>query len=125
MEPHRHVECSAPERRPALLGATTSLPFHYNDGWFFSVGAEYQWNDRLTVRAGIGYEISPVTDDVRMPLLPDNDRMWFSVGATWQVCKTLHFDFAYSHLFVQDTSINITPARAIRGSTERSPMSAT
>ena len=65
----------------------SAFPFQYKDGWFFSGGAEYNWTDRLTVRGGIGYEISPVTDQVRMPLVPDNDRFWASVGATWQVFK--------------------------------------
>jgi long-chain fatty acid transport protein len=87
---------------------STTLPFQYQDGWLFSVGAEYQWNDRLAVRGGVGYEISPITDDVRIPLLPDNDRTWLSVGATYKVTNALSLDFAYSHLFVKDTSIDIS-----------------
>src|ERR1700742_516043 len=59
-----------------IAGQNVTLPFNFKDGWFFSLGAEYQWTERLAVRAGIGYEISPVTDDVRIPLLPDNDRTW-------------------------------------------------
>jgi long-chain fatty acid transport protein len=86
----------------------TTLPFQYKDGWLFSVGAEYQWTDQLKVRGGVGYEISPITDDVRIPLLPDNDRLWLSAGATYQYTKKLSFDFAYSHLFVRSASINIS-----------------
>ena len=85
-----------------ILGFPVTFPFQYKDGWFFSGGAEYKWTDRLTVRGGIGYEISPVTDQVRMPLIPDNDRFWASVGATWQVFRGLHFDLAYSHIWVKD-----------------------
>lgn len=91
-----------------IAGSPVTLPFQYQDGWFFSAGAEYQWNDRLTLRSGIGYEISPITDQVRTPRVPDNDRFWLSVGATWQVFKGLHFDLAYSHLFVKDPTINIS-----------------
>jgi long-chain fatty acid transport protein len=91
-----------------VLGVPQSIPFQYRDGWFFSGGAEYVWTDRLTVRAGAGYEISPVTDQVRTPLVPDNNRVWASVGASWKVFKGLHFDLAYSHIWVQDTSINIS-----------------
>ena len=36
-----------------------TLPFQFEDGWFFSVGAEYQWTDRLAVRGGIAWEKSP------------------------------------------------------------------
>ncbi|MGE5166912.1 MAG: OmpP1/FadL family transporter [Sphingobacteriales bacterium] len=86
------------------------LPFQYEDGWFFSLGAEYMWNKQLTLRGGVGYEKSPITDDVRMPLVPDNDRTWLSVGATYQWNERISLDFAYSHLFVKSTSINITAA---------------
>lgn len=102
-----------PNGAPATLlagagGGNVTLPFQYRDGWFFSGGAEYLWNDRLTLRTGLGYEISPIDDQVRTPRLPDNDRFWASIGATWQVFKGLHFDLAYSHLWVKDPSINIS-----------------
>jgi long-chain fatty acid transport protein len=90
-----------------VLGTASSIKFQYRDGWFFSGGAEYIWTDRMTVRGGIGYEISPVTDQVRTPVVPDNDRFWASVGATWQVIKGVHFDVAYSHVWVRDPAINL------------------
>ncbi len=91
-------------------GGAVTIPFQYRDGWFFSGGAEYIWTDRLTVRGGIGYEISPVTDQVRIPTIPDNDRFWGSIGASWLVFKGVHFDLAYSHIWVKDTPINISAA---------------
>ena len=93
-----------------VLLAPVTLPFQYDDGWFFSLGAEYQWNERLALRAGVGYEKSPITDLVRTPRLPDNDRTWVSVGASYNVTKKLALDFAYSHLFVKSTPINISAA---------------
>lgn len=91
-------------------GSAVTLPFQYDDGWFFSIGSEYKWSDRLTLRSGVGYEISPITDQVRTPRLPDNDRFWLSVGASWEVWKGFSFDVAYSHLWVKDPNINITAA---------------
>jgi long-chain fatty acid transport protein len=85
-----------------------ALPFQFKDGWLYAVGAEYKWNDRLTLRSGIAYENSPVTDQVRMPVVPDSDRFWLSVGATYIVTSKLAFDFAYSHVWVRDASINIS-----------------
>jgi long-chain fatty acid transport protein len=90
-------------------GGAVTIPFQYRDGWFFSGGVEYIWSDQLTVRGGVGYEISPVTDQVRVPIVPDNNRVWGSIGATWQVMRGMHFDVAYSHIWVQDPNINITP----------------
>jgi long-chain fatty acid transport protein len=88
--------------------AAATVPFQYKDGWFFALGGEYQWSDRLTVRAGAAYEISPIDDRVRIPLIPDNNRVWASIGASWQVFRGFSFDLAYSHVWVQDPSINIT-----------------
>jgi long-chain fatty acid transport protein len=99
---------TTPSGVATINAVPVAFPFQYKDGWFFSGGAEYKWTDRLTVRGGIGYEISPVVDQVRMPLVPDNDRFWASVGATWQVFRGLHFDLAYSHIWVRDPSINIS-----------------
>ncbi len=43
-----------------LLSASPYLPLDYDDGWFFSLGGEYQVNTAWKVRAGLGYEIAPI-----------------------------------------------------------------
>ena len=91
-------------------GGPVTLPFQYRDGWFFSLGAEYQWNSQLALRGGIGFERTPISDQVRTPRLPDNDRTWLSIGATYQLTPKMSFDFAYSHLFVKSTPIDISLA---------------
>ncbi len=105
------VSVLQPNGAPAIAGGSlVTLPFQYQDGWFFSGGAEYQWNPQLALRSGIGFERSPVTDQVRMPLVPDNDRIWLSAGATYQYSNKISLDLAYSHVFLKSTSINITAA---------------
>lgn len=104
-----------PNGLPATIfnGVTSvpvTIPFEYKDGWLFSLGAQYQWNDRLTVRGGVGYEKSPITDSVRVPVVSDNDRTWLSVGASYQLTPSISADFAYSHLFVKSTPIDLTSA---------------
>jgi long-chain fatty acid transport protein len=98
-----------PSGAPALVGGRpVSLPFQYDDGWFFSVGAEYKWNDRLALRGGIGFEKSPITDQVRTPRLPDNDRLWLAIGASYQLTPRISLDAGYTHIFVKDTPIDIS-----------------
>ena len=105
------INLASPSGGPATIGnVPVTLPVQWRDGWFFSGGAEYQWTERLAVRAGGGYEISPTTDQVRIPLLPDNDRIWASVGASWQVWKGFSFDLAYTHIWVKDGPINVSAA---------------
>jgi long-chain fatty acid transport protein len=90
-----------------VLGRPVGVHFEYRDGWFASVGAEYKWSEALTLRGGVGFERSPISDDVRIPLVPDNDRTWAAIGATWNVTPQIALDFAYSHIFVKDTSIAV------------------
>lgn len=81
------------------------LPFGYSDGWFFSLGGEYKWNDKLTLRAGVGYEISPVKDAVRRVSLPDNDRLWLSTGFTYNVSDRWSVNASYSFLHIKKAPI--------------------
>lgn len=91
-----------PNGSAALLrtGAPFQLPFQYSDGWFYSLGGEYKLDPAWTVRAGIAFEKSPITDGVRTARLPDNDRMWYSVGASYKPSsfKGLTFDLGYSFI---------------------------
>jgi long-chain fatty acid transport protein len=68
---------------PRLPG---DIAIQYKDGWFFSGGAEYKWTDRLTVRAASVMK-SRQSRIKSGALIPDNDRFWASVGATWQVFR--------------------------------------
>ena len=73
--------------------------YHWKDSWLFTVGADYDINDEFTVRGGVGYEISPVDDDkYRSATIPDTDRLWLSLGATWHASKNLQGDFGIAYL---------------------------
>lgn len=84
-----------------------NLPFGYDDGWYFSAGVEYDYSDALTLRTGVGYELSPVSNAVRSYQLPDNDRLWLSAGMSYEASEKLSFDAGYSYLTVKDTPINV------------------
>ncbi len=88
-----------------------TLDFEWEDGWYFAVGGEYDYSDTLTLRAGFGYEISPIREpSQRLVQLPDNDRYWLSAGASYEVgdlfglMKDAKIDLAYTHIFVEDGS---------------------
>lgn len=83
------------------------FPLDYDDGWFFSGGVEYVWKPGTTLRAGLGYELSPISDEVRNVSLPDNDRIWLSFGASTKLTSNITIDLAYTHLFVKDSPITV------------------
>ncbi|HZH09702.1 MAG TPA: outer membrane protein transport protein [Microvirga sp.] len=87
----------------------TDLPLNYNDGYFYSLGFDYKLNNQWTVRAGLAYEESPIDTDIRSTRLPDNDRIWASIGASYQWNDKLSVDFAYTHIFSKETEVRITP----------------
>lgn len=97
-------------------GTCEVLNLNYRDGWYFSVGGEYAYNPLLTLRAGVGYEISPIKDSTRDILLPDSNRVFLSVGATYKHSAQLSLDIGYSHLFLDDASFCIANA-ALNGGT--------
>lgn len=92
-------------------GPITSLALRFRDGHHVSVGGEYDINARWTVRAGVGYEWSPVTDQDRSTALPDNNRIWASIGTSYRWNEKLTVDLAYLHGFIEDAPINIVPGR--------------
>ena len=101
-------------QEPAVIGPAGLLDrivLNYKDGYFYSAGAEYDVTDRWTVRAGLAYEDSPITTANRTPRLPDNDRIWASLGASYKWSDKLTFDLAYTHIFVDDSKIDIGPGR--------------
>jgi long-chain fatty acid transport protein len=90
--------------------AGSELALNYEDGWFFSIGGEYKYNANLALRAGVGYEIAPTQDEDRSMRLPDADRIWASIGASYNWNERLSVDFGYSHLFVDDGPVDETTA---------------
>jgi long-chain fatty acid transport protein len=93
-------------------GPVTALPLKFRDGHYVSAGGEYDLNAQWTVRAGTAYEWSPVTERDRSTALPDADRVWASVGASYRWNEKLTIDVAYSHAFIDEARINIVPGKA-------------
>lgn len=105
---------------PIRGAALPALPFEYKDGWFFSGGLEYAYSPDLTLRTGVGYEKSPITNKTRNVRIPDDDRWWLSAGGTYNVNEKLTFDLGYSYVFVPGKSkIDINP-----GDDDASPIQA-
>jgi long-chain fatty acid transport protein len=92
-----------------------AIPANWSDGWFFSLGAEHDYSNGLTLRTGLGYEISPVDDPTkRISGVPDSDRIWASIGASYKWTETTTLDFAYTHVFLKDASIDRLSTQNLR-----------
>lgn len=88
-------------------GASAALDANWEDGWLYALGGEYDYSNKLSLRAGIAYEHSPIQDDTsRLIQLPDNNRIWASIGATYNWSETTKINVAYSHVWVEDGDID-------------------
>lgn len=93
----------------------TSLNFQYDDAWFFSLGAEYKYSNALTLRAGVGYELSAVNDRNRTIFISDNDRLWLSAGASYQLTDKIKLDLGYTYIDVKKAKVNYDGAHPQQG----------
>lgn len=85
---------------------TTSSPQNYTDSMSIAAGGEYDFSERLTLRAGSMWDESPVGDIFRSTRVPDGDRIWASAGATYRLSGHMAVNLAYSHVFVASEPVN-------------------
>jgi len=91
----------------ALRAPATVEELRWDDTWRLGIGLNYYHNDRWTFRLGTAYDESPVSSTTfATARLPDADRVWTSVGASYAFNDRMKFDVGYSHLFVDDSRIN-------------------
>jgi long-chain fatty acid transport protein len=94
----------------------------WRDTTFVSVGGTWRFNQDWTFRAGLAYDQSAVDDAHRTPRIPDNDRKWVSLGASYAISKKAAIDVGFSRLFISDGKIMLssgsspTDPNATRGS---------
>ncbi|MBP3438182.1 MAG: transporter [Sutterella sp.] len=80
-------------------GQVKTLQNQWKDAYLGSVGADYRLNDEWTIRAGIGYETTPISNPRnRTAVIPDVDRWWFAVGSSYKPMKNLQADVSLALL---------------------------
>ena len=92
----------------ATSGADSYVNEDWKDTYFVSFGATYKPAERWKLQSDIGYDMSPVPEAHRTARIPDQDRLWLSVGAGYQLTPNLALNGAYTHIFVKDAQINET-----------------
>lgn len=81
---------------------------NWDDTWAFSVGANYALNQRWLLRAGLGYDQTPVPDSShRTPRVPDSDRRWLTFGATYTPTPEWGITAGYMHIFASDVGMDL------------------
>jgi len=73
-----------------------------------NIGVGYFYSDKWTFRAGYMFDESLTSDRFRTPRIPDEDRNWFALGASYKYNDNLQLDLGYTYIVVDDADINIT-----------------
>ncbi|WP_280550073.1 OmpP1/FadL family transporter [Halomonas sp. 11-S5] len=88
-------------------GTNSPTTENWEDTWAFSVGANYALTPQWLLRAGLGLDESPVPSaEFRTPRVPDADRQWATLGATWMPTPELGVTAGYMHVFADDGDID-------------------
>jgi len=102
--------------------ANVGEEFNWKDSMGYSVGVSHALDDKLTVRAGLGYDNTPVAPADRGVRLPSGDRRVVSVGAGYALTPNQVIDVSYMYLDEEradvdrPTVIGVLPQPAYRAS---------
>lgn len=84
-------------------------PENWKDSTTLSIGLAYRMNDRVTLRAGYSSDESPVPGvEFRTPRIPDSDRDWLTLGATFKPKDNMTVDIGYAYLTSDAGELNNT-----------------
>ena len=102
-----------------LLNGEKKSYYKYHNSWTLTGGVDYYYCKNLTFRFGGGWDESPAHDSARRTIrIPDNDRWWMSVGASYMK-NNWQIDVGYAHMIgrtakaLEDTGVGgFQPVRA-------------
>lgn len=89
------------------LRAASVTEENWQDSWFTAIGVEYKANDKWTLRTGVAYDSAPTPNEDRTPRIPDSDRIWGSVGATYKFNEKYSVSAAYTHIWAKEGKVDL------------------
>ena len=85
----------------APTGGEKKSYYKYKNSWTLTGGVDYYYCKNLTFRFGGGWDESPAHDSTRRTIrIPDNDRFWVSVGASYMK-NNWQLDVGYAHMMAR------------------------
>ncbi|MBR0572782.1 MULTISPECIES: porin [Pasteurellaceae] len=70
----------------------------FSDNNRYAIGLTYKAMEKLTLRAGIAYEQS-ASRKIPSISIPDTNRTWYSIGATYKFTPNLSTDIGYAYVY--------------------------
>jgi len=96
------------EQSIPIIGITTmTYEKDWRDTWTGNIGAQYQLNDSVSLRAGYLYGGNPVPDKTFEPSIPDSNTHIFTIG-TGLKSHRMKIDLAYAYQMLESREKNNT-----------------
>lgn len=96
-----------------------NVPQNFRVAHSYRIGMNYKLYQRLTLHAGYAQENGVVGDDLRIPILPDNDRRFYGLGASFTPSRDTTLSVGYQLLDVDAGEVGnndqITPREVSGG----------
>ena len=81
-----------------------TVRFDYKDTWLYKIGADYEMNPNISIRAGYAYIENPVPNQTLSPANPDADQHSMSIGLGYKR-NQWHLDFFYMYEIFKRRSV--------------------
>lgn len=87
-----------------VKSANGPFPFieKYKDSWMVSLGAVYRWDADWTLRGGVGWDQTPISDAFRGVGVPDTDRYMLGMGFGYRLNDKTSVDGAFAHYIASE-----------------------
>lgn len=91
---------------------------NYKNSSTYRLGLQYVSSPKLTLRAGVYYDETPVSDGYFAPETPRTDSLGFTTGLSYKISDQFELDFSgfYLHFDEEDNSYDFSPEGVFEGS---------
>lgn len=89
------------------LTPPVSLPQDWKDSSIYSIGLRWRYSDEWIFRFGLAQNESPVpSPERRYARIPDSDRTWYTLGASYKVSENAMVHAGYAYLAFDSSTSN-------------------
>lgn len=81
---------------------------NFSNSFRYAMGTSYQLDKNIKVRAGVAYDATPTDSNHLSISIPDSNRTWVSIGASYSLNKTATIDMGLSLINGEETAFNET-----------------
>ncbi|OCH38059.1 outer membrane protein transport protein [Aliivibrio fischeri] len=91
---------------PMVNGKDTIKEENWEDNYRLAIGGTYALDQKVTLRTGIAYDTSAVSEENRTATIPETDRLWLSMGAGYAWSDNLTLDAGFTYIFAKDAKMH-------------------